>query len=453
MIRVVVVADDITGGNAAGVLLTREGLRTATVLLEKTGDLGAKLDFDALVVSSNSRRLAPQEAYARVRACLSPFAGMETLQFSKRIDTTLRGNVATEINAALDELADVKMAVVVPAFPRSGRVTVGGYQMVGSVPLERTLAAADPRAPILKSHVPSLIQDGTHRRVAHIPLADVLQGFNVIIDRLIEVHERGSEIVVIDAVADEDIATIARAVVCLPFRVLHVDPGPFTALIAGMHGFFHSRAIQSEAEARVVLALVGSVTPSTHNQIRRLKAAMKHMSIPVDARLLASGGEWAIGTINRVATSVLDRMSTQVSRDAVVIIESSSSGQSAIDLAALDREMGFADGMSAANICAGLGRIAAEVLSLARPKVVGLYLTGGDVAHAVLKELGGVGIDIKGEVLPLAAYGLLIGGPYEGLPLVTKGGLIGGEGAAVRCVGHLLEGDGARRSARPPREH
>jgi D-threonate/D-erythronate kinase len=70
--------------------------------------------------------------------------------------------------------------------------------------------------------------------------------------------------------------------------------------------------------------------------------------------------------------------------------------------------------------------------------VRGLYTTGGDVTHAVTCALGAEGIEIIAEVLPMAVQGRLLGGPREGLPIVTKGGLVGGRDAAVVCLRSLM---------------
>ena len=65
-------------------------------------------------------------------------------------------------------------------------------------------------------------------------------------------------------------------------------------------------------------------------------------------------------------------------------------------------------------------------------------MTGGDVAEAVLQALEADGIEVLDEALPLAAVGVVKGGPHSGLPILTKGGLVGGPGAAVVCLDHLL---------------
>jgi len=69
----------------------------------------------------------------------------------------------------------------------------------------------------------------------------------------------------------------------------------------------------------------------------------------------------------------------------------------------------------------------------------GLYTSGGDITVAVCRRMKNVGLRLLSEVLPLAAYGELMGGDYSGLKIVTKGGMVGEADAMVSCVGYLKE--------------
>jgi uncharacterized protein YgbK (DUF1537 family) len=69
--------------------------------------------------------------------------------------------------------------------------------------------------------------------------------------------------------------------------------------------------------------------------------------------------------------------------------------------------------------------------------VGGLYTTGGDVTAAVLDALDARGLEVEEEVLPLAVAGAIVDGPWSGVPIVTKGGLVGDDRAAVVCVTQL----------------
>ena len=73
---------------------------------------------------------------------------------------------------AVDENA---VAVVVPSFPDSARITVGGYLIVDSLPLHRTDATNDPITPITSSYVPGIISSQTNHQVGVMTINDMTE--------------------------------------------------------------------------------------------------------------------------------------------------------------------------------------------------------------------------------------------------------------------------------------
>jgi uncharacterized protein YgbK (DUF1537 family) len=69
----------------------------------------------------------------------------------------------------------------------------------------------------------------------------------------------------------------------------------------------------------------------------------------------------------------------------------------------------------------------------------GIYTCGGDITVAVCKRIKSAGLKLLGEVLPLAAYGEIIGGGHDGLKVVTKDGMVGDADAIVSCIRYLTE--------------
>ena len=126
-----------------------------------------------MCVNTDSRSEEGQEAKARVYQaavrCLGEAAlernGETTLEqdgktgvlVSKRIDSTLRGNIGKEIEGILEAVPKDWKAVVVPAGPRAGRICVGGYVLVEGIPLEKSGAARDPRTPVTESRAVDII--------------------------------------------------------------------------------------------------------------------------------------------------------------------------------------------------------------------------------------------------------------------------------------------------------
>jgi len=91
---------------------------------------------------------------------------------------------------------------------------------------------------------------------------------------------------------------------------------------------------------------------------------------------------------------------------------------------------------AAQSLLEGLGRFLAQVLRETKPGL--LFLTGGDTADAALTAAGGEGIRIYGEIVTGVVRGTLIGGPLDGLPVVTKAGAFGGEDTLVVMHEKLL---------------
>ncbi len=66
-------------------------------------------------------------------------------------------------------------------------------------------------------------------------------------------------------------------------------------------------------------------------------------------------------------------------------------------------------------------------------------LSGGDITIAAYEKFNARGIQVLDEVLPLAVYGWLMGGDFERLQVVTKGGSQGDYRAIEKYVRYLLD--------------
>lgn len=52
-------------------------------------------------------------------------------------------------------------------------------------------------------------------------------------------------------------------------------------------------------------------------------------------------------------------------------------------------------------------------------------------------EAKAAGIEIISEIVPLAAYGTMIGGELDGMRLISKGGMVGDKNTMKFCVNTL----------------
>ncbi len=385
---VIIIADDLTGANATSVLLAKEGYKACTFLrLEAYSEKDASA-FNIISISTDSRAISKEEAYKRVANVAGFFKNKNAKFFSKRIDSTLRGNIGAETDAVLDTLGGDEAAIVVSSFPASGRVTIGGYLLVHSVPLEKTDVAKDPKTPVHTSSVNQLIQSQTKYKVGHISLDEVFKGPEKLRDRIISEKEKGNKIITIDATTDDDIEVIAKAVTTASMYVVAVDPGPFTAALA-------KELVPKPAKGRGRKALlaIGSVSNLTRRQIEELRVRHNPLLVNVDSKKLIYESSKA-DEISRVANKLLEDMDEYE----IIGLITTSTEHEVLDLSAIAKELDITEDDVAQRISDGLAEITYEVLQQSETAIGGLYTSGGDVTVAVCKRLETAGIAVKDEV-------------------------------------------------------
>jgi DNA-binding transcriptional regulator YiaG len=143
MVRALVIADDLTGAGDAGLAFRKQGLSVWVSLAARGGEHGAAPD--ALVLSTGTRNRSESDAGAVLRGLAErvaqtledPAPGSTPPLVYKKIDSTLRGWVGTEIKALLDHVP-VPAAWVVPSYPKQGRRLEGGVYTVHGRPLHET---------------------------------------------------------------------------------------------------------------------------------------------------------------------------------------------------------------------------------------------------------------------------------------------------------------------------
>ncbi len=152
--RVLVLADDLTGANDAGVQFASAGLRTLVRTHHRADRF--PLGYPVLVVNTESRHLPPAEAAERVFASATDGRQAGIRCFYKKTDSTLRGNIAAELQALL-RATGADFIPFVPALPDLGRVTRDGIHYVHGVPIAETAFSRDPLNPVRQSRVTEVL--------------------------------------------------------------------------------------------------------------------------------------------------------------------------------------------------------------------------------------------------------------------------------------------------------
>ena len=122
--RVLIIADDLTGALDSAVTLTGTGLRC--VVARRPDHVAAALERepDVLAVNTASREGSAEAARAAIAAAVDAVGPMPEIVF-KKVDSRLKGHVGDEV-AVLAERAGRRRALVAPAIPAQGRIVAGG---------------------------------------------------------------------------------------------------------------------------------------------------------------------------------------------------------------------------------------------------------------------------------------------------------------------------------------
>ena len=437
-----VIADDLTGATTTGVLLARSGAKTTVffnVEAAKTNINSSSLD--AILISSNSRALPPDEAYEKVSGAIKTLQSMNVSFFSKRIDTTMRGGIGVEIDAMLDYMDEGTVAVVVPAMPQSKRILVGGYSIIDSVALVDTPVAQDIRTPVLENYIPKLLDGQSRRKIGCVTLESILSGKIETKKALKTARHNGADIIVVDAVTLDHIELIAKACLELKWNILAVDPGPFTSKLAFCRKLIHEEndniPIETADETgKFVLIAAGSATPVTKKQMEVLCQDNRHKRISINPISLIDGGDVALAEIDITLNHVRSVFENENPR--VILLETALHNE-LLNLDIEDKKRGYASGMSANRINSGLGNIVARIIEdLGRDKIAGIYTTGRDTMVNVCYQLEAECIEVLDYVIPQTDVCRMLG-KYQGMPIIGKGGLTGNESIVLDIVDRLFK--------------
>lgn len=270
-----IIADDLTGANDTALQFHLRGAN-AKILLDSECLPADKENVEVWALSTESRNCDKFEAVQKVEKAVKSFVENFSFDyFYKKIDSTLRGNIALETLTMMD-LLGYDASIIVPAFPQEGRITVGGYHLLKGVPIGRTEIAIDPHSPILESHVPTLLrsqlEDKQKELVGTIDLKTVMNGAGPVLIRINELIKEGKKLIVADATSITDIEQIALAIKKCDKKLLPAG----TAACAQVLGKIWLAGLERTRETLKLINLPklivsGTATQITAEQITKLE--------------------------------------------------------------------------------------------------------------------------------------------------------------------------------------
>jgi D-threonate/D-erythronate kinase len=429
-VKLAVIADDLTGANDTGVQFAKQGLNT-TVLFSDTQLQPTHLSEDVIVLNSDSRALNSGEAYDVVFNISTQLNKLDVTKVFKKIDSTMRGNIGPEIDAVMD-VFQYKTSFVVPAFPKSNRITINGKHYVNGVLLEETEIANDPSCPVKESYLPKLLQEQSKREVELISISDVRKGKSHLSEKMNSLSSgEMSKIIIVDATTDEELKTIVEAAQLVHENFLWVGSAGIAYHLSNTGQRKELLRKTQEGERLPVLVVAGSVNSITHRQIQHLKEKnnVEEIVISPEEFFYENRRKLEIDSIVKAGQALLEKGDLVVTTNREI--------ETINRVKDLQRKLGLSNFDVGNTIAQAMGVIAGQLIE--SKNICGAVLTGGDIAGATCKVLNGEGIRVIGEVEAGIPYGKLFGGLFDGTPLVTKAGAFGTEQALSKALQTITE--------------
>ena len=422
----VAIADDDTGATDLGDMIAEKGVPTTVFIDVPSEEVLARYadSAEAVIVATRSRSIAPDAASARVAAALERLRPLQPrivqLKICATFDSTAEGNIGPSADAAMDALG-LTCIPVVPALPINGRTTYMGHQFVGEQLLSDSPLKDHPLNPMRQSNLVDWLGRQTRRKVGLANLHTVRQGPECLHRRLADLAQSGYGMVLIDAIAHEDLAVIAEAIEACGLLVgssgiggelaqrLYPDAAPARPLV---------RVDDAGAFDGSVLVIAGSCSQRTRQQ-NTYAQQHGYCAIHVDARALLADDDASRSLIDDVSRHVVERLTAGVN----VLVLSSNDDAAVAEAQQSGRERGLS--LEQVGLVVSDALTAVATAAVARAGLRKLIVAGGETAGQICRGLGIAALEAGGRIDPGVPWCLARG--HTELAVVLKSGGFGSE--------------------------
>lgn len=200
--KISIISDDFTGANDVGIQVKEYGVKVcSTININKNS-------CDVNVISTETRNVKQEDAYNKVKEIFIKLKSNGFDKFYKKIDSTLRGNIKSEIDAILENLEEEEQICLVIAFPKMGRKILNGVHYLWDKPLLKTEFAKDPVSPVKDDNLLSIIGNDKKELIKHFKLSNIRNE-----EFVKEIRKSKNKILIFDTETEEELEKICKILV------------------------------------------------------------------------------------------------------------------------------------------------------------------------------------------------------------------------------------------------
>lgn len=411
--KIAVVADDLTGANDCGVQLVKFNL-DVSVMIESSSQ-STLSNQEIVIYNSDSRALHAEEAYERVKSITEQLIKINKPEIIyKKIDSTMRGNIGSELNALMDTFP-ADFVFIAPSYPDQGRQMIQGIHHVHGIKLDETEFAKDPKTPVTESYIPTLVERQSGRETGLLSMQDLQLGTQHVQAKLLQWKHKGIRYIVCDSITEEDLNEIVKQGMIWSGQIIWTgSAGLMNHLAKTIRFQHHAPSTKMPTHEAKLFYVVGSVSGAGRNQLHHLLTHTNVVPVEMNSVDVVSGASEMSNERSRIRKAIKEAFEKYNQ----VAFYSSADVEKA-------QEVGKQNGLSAVDVSERvstvLGEEAATVLQ--NESVNAAFLTGGDTAYAVMRQMGASIFHLIDELEPGVPIGRT--NNYSDLFVITKAGNFG----------------------------
>jgi dihydrodipicolinate synthase/N-acetylneuraminate lyase/uncharacterized protein YgbK (DUF1537 family) len=432
-------ADDATGADQVALALIEVlGRRVLTVDASALGQKSAPLVEDCVrVINSRTRALPAEKALAQNQFLATrEFSGTKDIPVLQ-IDSRLRG-IGNALKGIYDTL-EFEFLLFVPAEPELGRLIKDGiFHHVENgrlTPFHQSVLAKSVEPPLKTSDLRTFAATElgiSPEQVFSINEQIMSRGPDALVDFVRGLKRAGKFVLIPDVTGPDHFETINLAIKKLGNATTMIAGSRtflrsyFASFAAGKADTHHMKSLSQSIDRQkrgATLAVISSLEAAMNSQIAYAQRALgpNLVTVSFDSSVVLKDDQAIQREIDRVQAVVLQSLKAM----RPVLLQTS-------------RMPLFTEPTAQQKQTDMLSRVVAD--EQIRRHVTALFISGGQTAETIKKALGISTVEIKGAFQKDVPWGVPVDGVFKQLPLVTKGGRLGGENVLFEFLeqGHPL---------------
>lgn len=415
MDKVLVIADDLTGALDTGVQFSQEGISTI-VIMDTIDSLEIYYNtYDVVVIDSETRHISPKDAYRIIFDIVRVAKALQVSCIYKKTDSTLRGNLGSELTALLDASEESALPFI-PAYPKNGRITRGGVQYLDGIPLAQSVAGRDPYNPVVHSFIPDILLANGSAEICLVPFGAEIPDFDGIL--------------LFDAETEDQIFAVGhRLSKRSKLRVIAGCAG-FASLLPSLLCLQH-RSVPSLQRQKGVLIVSGSANPVSIDQVNAINEGQIFLhTLTIDQKVQRDYWNTTQGQKDLVT------LTYHMLNYSCLIIRALDKKDNLCDIRDIpDSDMRSEEDLRK-RICENIGELVKQLVLL--QKIGNLIVIGGDTFAGILKAFSIQLLIPVCEIAPGVAVSILAIDTGT-INIVSKSGSFGTDEVLLKVLSYLAE--------------